>query len=206
MSARPPRPGAGPRVQLRALVTVLTLLAVSSAAATAVERMGASLHYVPGGWPASGCLEASVVQLGAQLVTGHGSLCITDSAVRGTLDLAHLQPGARYREWIAYFESSGLCSGAPLKYQIPNFTHLCSLVDLEGVQPQGTARELAEWAADALGEFHADGPVGVIDLRPHAQVWLLVSRPAWSPSQHYPTGQAQDDTALPVGRAEFELP
>jgi hypothetical protein len=182
------------------------LLGVSSLAAVAVERMGASLHLSPAGWPASGCLEVSVVQLGAYRVDGRGSLCITDSAMQGTLDLRHLEPLARFAGWVAYFESPGVCSGAPLMYQIATFNEPCTLVDLEGPQPHGIARELGEWPADAEGDLHLDAPMPGIEMRSHAQVWLLLTRPAWSPIPPYPRGITPDESTKPVARAVFQLP
>jgi hypothetical protein len=199
------RPSAGPRIRLRALAAVLALFAVSSLAATALERMGASLHSVPIGWPASGCLDASVAPLGVNIVAGHTSLCMVDGGMRGTVDLEHMEPSARYAEWIAYFESPSLCSGGALIYQIPSFNQPCTLLDLGGSQPHGIAREVGEWAADARGDLHADGPIATIDMRPHAQAWLLVSPPAWSPLPHM-DGLAQGDTSNPIGRAGFDLP
>lgn len=184
----------------------LALLAVSSLAAVAVERMGASLHVSPAGWPASGCLEVTVVQLGAYHVNGRGSLCITDSAMQGTLDLQRLEPLARYAGWVAYFESPGVCSGAALMYQIYTFNEPCTLVDLEGPQPHGIARELGEWTADAQGDLHVDGPIPGIEMRSHAQAWLLLTRPAWSPVPPYPRGITPDEATRPVARAVFQLP
>jgi hypothetical protein len=183
---------------------VLALFAVSSLAALAVERMGARLRSdAPAGWPASGCLSASVAPLGAQVVGGQASLCIADGGVQRTLDLERLAPGERYVEWIAYFESPSLCSFGALLYQVSNFNQPCTLVDLDGPQPHGVARDVSETAADTQGIVHVAGPIGEVNLAPRAQAWLLVAPPGWSPHPH---PQPFDGALQPLARAVFDLP
>jgi hypothetical protein len=189
----------------------LVILATSCLAALALQRMGASVHGdVPPGWPVNGCLSASVAPwrgpLGQQVVVGQASLCMTDSGLHATLDVAHLDPTARYTAWVAYFESPSLCSGGALMYQIRNFNRPCTLIDLAGAQPQGILRAVAETAADAQGSLHVDGPIREIGLRPHAQAWLLVSRPAWSPVPPPTNSKTHDNPSEPIAHAVFDLP
>jgi len=207
-SERRARPRAHGLIRPGAAVAVLALLATSGLAALALERMAASLRGdLPTGWPANGCLDASVIQVSSrQIVTGHGRLCLADSRMHGTLDLEHLQPTARYAEWIAYFESPSLCSAGALKYQIYNFNQPCGLIDLEGPQAHGVAHHVAESTADAQGDLHMEGLISEIDMRPHAQAWLVAARPGWSPTEDATNRIAQDDTHEAVGRAQFDLP
>ena len=205
--ARKSPSSAGPLIRSRPLVAALVLLAISSLAAMALERMGASLHdAVPPGWPASGCLGASMAPMGAQVAVGQASLCMADGGLDGSLDLENLEPTAQYVEWIAYFESPSLCSFGALVYQVYNFDRPCTLADLYGSQPHGVVQSVAATAADAQGILHSGGRLREINLTPHAQTWLLVSRPSWSPVQQPTYRPVQDNTREPVARAVFDVP
>jgi hypothetical protein len=205
------RSKAGPPLRLRAVVAALALFAISSLAAMALGRMSATLQGdVPPGWPASGCLSASVAPwrgaLSGQVIVGQASLCIADSGLRGMLDLEHLEPMALYVEWIAYFENPSLCSFGPLLYQVQHFNRPCTLADLGGPAPHGMVPSAADAAADAQGFLHVDGRAREISLAPQAQAWLLVSRPSWSPIAQQTDRVGQDDTSEPIARAVFDLP
>jgi hypothetical protein len=197
--SRPLRPGS--------VVAALAILAISSLTAMALQHTGSSLHGdAPPRWPASGCLSASVEPLGGRAAAGQGSLCVVDGEMHGTLDVEHLEPKARYVEWIAYFESPSLCSAGALQYQVQHFTRPCTLIDLDGPQPRGLLREVAATATDSQGVLHLDDPVRRIDLASRAQAWLLLSRASPSPSP-YPTHRVfRDDTSEPVARAVFDVP
>src|ERR1700736_6095625 len=89
-SERGARSSAGPPLRLRAVVAALALFAISSLAATALGRMGATLHGdVLPGWPESGCLRATVTPwrgtLSGQVIVGQASLCVGDSGTHATL-------------------------------------------------------------------------------------------------------------------------
>lgn len=194
-------------VRLRAVIVTFALLAVSGLAASVLERIGASLRAdVPPGWSASGCLGSAVAPMGVNIVVGQASLCIAEGGVQATLDAAHLAPTASYVEWIAYFESPSLCSFGALVYQIRNFNQPCTLIDLDGSQPHGIARKVADSAADAQGNVHVDGLIREIDLRRRAQAWLLISGPAWSPAAPGSNAPALTDSSEPIARAVFDLP
>jgi hypothetical protein len=182
------------------------LLSFSSLGALALEQLGASVHGAPPpGWPASGCLAANAAALGKEAVVGQASLCLVDGGLHAALDLQHLEPRANYVEWIASFDRSSLCSFGPLMYQVSTFRQACTLADLDGPAPAGTLLAVAATVADAQGVLHVDSPVRGITLPPHAQAWLLVTRPAWTPAPR-PNRPVGDGTADPVARAVFEVP
>jgi hypothetical protein len=196
---RPIRPGS--------VIATLAIVAISSLAAVGLERIGTTLHgHAPPTWPASGCLSASVEPLGAQAVAGQGSLCIADGQLHGTLDVEHLEPMARYVEWIAYFDSPSLCSAGALQYQVQHFSRPCTLVDLGGPQPRGLLRDVAATSTDSQGVLHLDNPVAEIELASRAQAWLLLGRASPSSAPHTTLRLFDDDASKPVGRAVVDVP
>jgi hypothetical protein len=205
------RPRAHSPIGLGLLVGALVLLATSSLAAAALGRMSANLRGdVPRGWPADGCLVAGMApwsgNLSGPVVAGSASLCLADGALHSKLDLDHLEPKHRYAEWLAYFESPGLCSLGQLVYQINNFNRPCTFSDLEGLTPHGIVRKVADAIADIEGVILVDDPIHDIDLRPHAQAWLLLSPPTWSPIPQPSDSLVRNTAPSPLARAVFDVP
>jgi hypothetical protein len=160
----------------------------------------------PPGWPASGCLSATVAPNDNQVV-GQAGLCIAnDKSIRATLDLAHLAPNARYVEWIAYFENPSRCSFGDVDSAMHNFNEPCTLADLDGPTPRGIVHAMALPTADAGGVIHLDGPVRAINLAPQAQAWLLLGQSSWSPVPHPWYRLAENSTRKLIARASFDLP
>ncbi len=187
---------------------MLALLSITCVAAMAFARLGASLQNdVPPGWPASGCLIESAEPLGAQVVIGRASLCSAADGIHGLVDLANLEPGARYIVWAEYMGNGRPCGLGPMFSQIQSSTPPpCALVDPEGHAAPVIVHAVAHRMADARGVFHVDEPVRAIKLTPHSKVWLMVAPPQWSPVPHPSYRLVEEDTSTPVARAVFDVP
>jgi hypothetical protein len=195
-------------IRLADIVAMLALLSISSVAALAFERLIAHPNNdVLPGWPAGGCLTASLEPLSVEVMVTRASLCSADRTIRATLDLENLEPNARYIVWVVYFANWSLCDPGPLLSEIQTPRRLCTLADLEDHGEPVSVHAEVETTADAHGVFHVDKPVRAITtLAPHSYVWLIVAPPQWSPVPH-PTYRSVDaDTGSPVARAVFAVP